>query len=98
MADIHLYDVIVRPVITEKTSAMADVDGHYTFEVDTRANKIQIKEAIEIVFDVEVAKVRTMIMPAKRGQRQNRLYQRKKAWKKAIITLEPGFTIDVFNL
>ncbi|GAB4575840.1 MAG: 50S ribosomal protein L23 [Anaerolineae bacterium] len=98
MAGIHLYDVIVRPVVTEKSSAVADDLRQYTFEVDMRANKIQIKEAVEVIFDVTVDKVATMVMPAKRGQRGRRIYQRKKAWKKAIVTLAPGQSIDLFNL
>jgi len=98
MADIHLYDVIVRPVVTEKTNVMADEVRQYTFEVDVRANKIQIKEAVEVIFDVTVNKVATMVMPAKRGRRGNRVYQRKKAWKKAIVTLVPGDEIELFNL
>ena len=98
MADIHLYDVLVRPVITEKTSRLADDHRHYTFEVDVRANKIQIREAVEIIFDVHVEKVTTMIMPAKRGTRGRSVYQRKKSWKKALVTLAPGNSIDLFNL
>lgn len=98
MAGIHLYDVIVRPVVTEKSSAMADEERQYTFEVDMRANKIQVKEAVEVIFDVTVDKVATMVVPAKRGQRGRRIYQRKKTWKKAVVTLAPGQTIDLFNL
>lgn len=98
MADIHLYDVIKRPVVTEKTNIMADDQRQYTFEVDVRANKIQVKEAVELIFDVTVEKVATMVMPAKRGRRGARVYQRKKAWKKAIVTLAPGNEIDLFNL
>jgi large subunit ribosomal protein L23 len=98
MADIHLYDVLVRPVVTEKTSVMADDLRQYTFEVDIRANKVQVKEAVEVIFDVTVDSVATMVMPAKRGQRGRKQYQRKKAWKKAIVTLAPGQSIDLFNL
>ena len=98
MAGIHVYDVLVRPVVTEKTNIMADDHHQYTFEVDPRANKIQVKEAIEVIFDVQVHKVATMVMPAKRGQRGRRIYQRKKSWKKAIVTLAPGQSIDLFNL
>lgn len=98
MSGIHLYDVIVRPVVTEKTSLMADEDRQYTFEVDVRANKVQVKEAVEVIFDVTVEKVATMVMPAKLGQRGRRTYQRKKAWKKAIVTLSPGQSIDLFNI
>lgn len=102
MPEIHLYDVLLRPLVTEKTNVMAGELGQYTFEVDVRANKIQIKEAVEVVFDVEVVKVRTIIMPAKRGRRHRGgwsvPYQRRKAWKKAIITLAPGDTIGLFNI
>ena len=98
MADIHIYDVLVRPVVTEKSSIQADEYGQYTFEVDMRANKVQVKEAVEIIFDVTVDKVATMVVPAKRGQRGRKLYQRKKAWKKAVVTLIPGQRIDLFNL
>jgi large subunit ribosomal protein L23 len=98
MAGIHLYDVIVRPVVTEKTNLMADEQRQYTFEVDLRANKVQIKEAVEVIFDVRVQKIATMVVPAKRGTRGRRTYQRKKAWKKAIVTLEAGQSIDLFNL
>jgi len=98
MTGIHLYDILVRPVVTEKTNIMADDHRQYAFEVDSRANKIQIKEAVEVIFDVQVDKVATMVMPAKRGQRGRRIYQRKKAWKKAVVTLAPGQSIDLFNL
>jgi large subunit ribosomal protein L23 len=98
MADLHIYDVIRRPVITEKTSGMAEDSRQYTFEVDVRANKMQVKEAVEVIFDVKVHRVTTMIMPPKRGRRGTRTYQRKKAWKKAVVTLAPGNSIDLFNL
>lgn len=98
MADIHLYDVLVRPLVTEKTNILADDLAKYTFEVDVRANKIQVKEAIEVIFDVRVEKVATMVMPAKRGRRLRRVYQRKKAWKKALVTLVPGDSINLFNI
>lgn len=98
MAGIHLYDVIVRPVVTEKTNILADESRQYTFEVSPRATKIQIKEAVEVIFDVTVDKVATLVVPAKRGQRGRRIYQRKPAWKKAVVTLVPGQSINLFNL
>ncbi len=98
MAGIHLYDVIIRPVVTEKSNALIDEQRQYAFEVDMRANKIQIKEAVEVIFDVTVDKVATMNVPAKRGQRGRRIYQRKQAWKKAIVTLAPGQSIQLFNV
>src|SRR5690242_11205139 len=94
---LHIYDIIKRPVITEKSSRMAEEFNQYVFEVDESANKIQIKEAVEVIFNVDVLKVATMIMPMKRGTRGRKQYQRSKQWKKAIITLPKGQTIPLFN-
>ena len=94
---LHLYDIIKRPVITEKSHTMAEVENHYVFEVDMRANKIQIAEAVVKIFDVDVLKVRTMVMAPKRGRRGRKLYIRHKAWKKAIVTLPQGQSISLFT-
>jgi large subunit ribosomal protein L23 len=85
-------------VITEKSHDMADYINQYVFEVDMRANKIQIKEAVERIFDVDVVKVNTMVMPAKRGRRGRKFYMRSKAWKKAIVSVIPGQSISLFNV
>jgi large subunit ribosomal protein L23 len=98
MPELHIYDVIHRPVITEKSSVMSDEMNQYVFEVASNANKIQIREAVEVIFDVEVVKVRTMVMPAKRGRRGRNWYRRTKQWKKAIVTLAEGDSIELFNL
>jgi large subunit ribosomal protein L23 len=100
MPELHLYDVIRRPVITEKSTAMADEDNKYVFEVARNANKIQVKEAIEEIFELEgkVLSVNTMNMPAKRGRRGRNSYIRSRAWKKAVITLEDGVSIELFNV
>lgn len=95
---LHLYDIIRRPLITEKSSRMADELKQYVFEVAPEANKIQIKEAVEIIFDKKVRKVRTLIAPAKRGTRGRRTYIRSQAYKKAIVTLEEGEEIELFNV
>jgi large subunit ribosomal protein L23 len=92
-----LYDIIRRPVITEKSDKMSDDLNVYVFEVDQRANKSMIKEAVETIFGVDVIKVRTAVMPAKRGQRLRKMYIRKKAWKKAFVTVAPGQRIDLFG-
>jgi large subunit ribosomal protein L23 len=94
---IPLYEVIRRPVITEKTSFMADENNQYVFEVHPRANKIQVREAVEIVFDVDVTKIATLNVPAKRGWRGRNRYIRKSAWKKAIVTIEQGQSIPLFE-
>ena len=64
MGQLHLYDIVLRPVVTEKSQIMAEA-GQYVFEVALNSNKRQIKEAIEAIFDKNVTKVNTMIMPAK---------------------------------
>jgi large subunit ribosomal protein L23 len=98
MGELHTYDIIQRPIITEKTQRLMDYENVYTFEVDKRANKRMIKDAVEAIFDVEVLKVRTMVMPAKHGRRFRKTYIRKKEWKKAYVTVAPGDTIDLFGL
>jgi large subunit ribosomal protein L23 len=95
---LHLYDIIKRPVITEKSSLMAGELNQYVFEVDLSANKIQIKEAVERIWNVDVIKVATLIMPLKRGTRGRKAYVRSPQWKKAIVTLPKGQTISEFNV
>ena len=100
MAELHIYDIIRRPVITEKSTLIAEAENKYVFEVDRRANKIQIKEAVEEIFELDdqVVKVNTMVMPAKRGRRGRNSYIRSRQWKKAVVTLEEGVTIELFNV
>ncbi len=94
----HWREIIRRPLITEKSNKMADWNNQYTFVVDSRANKLQIKQAIELAWpDVTVEKVRIANMPAKRGRRMRRMMVRKPGWKKAIVTLIPGDSIDLFE-
>ncbi len=98
MPELHLYDIIIRPVVTEKSNILTDDLNQYVFEVAMNANKIQIRQAVETIFDKRVKKVNTMIMPAKRGMRGRRAYMRSKEWKKAIVTLQPGEKIELFNV
>jgi large subunit ribosomal protein L23 len=93
----HIYEVIKRPIVTEKSNILEDLYGQYTFEVDRRANKLQIKEAVEQIFDVEVEKVRVVNIKPKRGRYGRRTVVRELAWKKAIVTLAPGQRIEVFE-
>lgn len=94
----HWREVIRRPVITEKSSILADEENQYTFVVDPRANKVQIKQAVELAWpDVIVEKVRVLNMPAKRARRWRRVTTRKMGFKKAIVTLAPGTSIDLFE-
>lgn len=94
----HWREIIRRPVITEKSNILASELNQYTFVVDSRANKMQIREAIELAWpNVDVEKVRVANMPAKRARRWRRMTVRKPGWKKAIVTLAPGDTIDLFE-
>lgn len=94
----NLYDVLRRPVVSEKSQIMADELNQYVFEVAPDANKIQIKEAVEVIFDVNVVRVHTIVMPAKRGRRGRNWYVRSRQWKKAIVTLPADEKIELFNL
>ena len=95
---LHLYDIIRRPVITEKSNIMSSETNQYVFEVDMRANKIQIKEAFELIWPrVDVVDVRVMVMPAKRAKRGRKVIIRKPTWKKAIVTLAPGQRLEMFE-
>ncbi len=82
-----VYDVVIRPVITEH-AMMLTADKKYTFEVDRRANKAEVKKAIEKIFDVDVEKVNIMIVKGKL-KRQGRNFGYRRTWKKAIIKLTP---------
>ena len=94
----HWREIIRRPVITEKSNLLASEFNQYTFVVDSRVNKYQIKEAIELAWpDVEVAKVRVANIPAKRARRWRRMAIRKPGYKKAIVTLVSGSSIDLFE-
>lgn len=90
------YRIIKRPLMTEKTTIQREADNQYTFEVDRGANRVEIKRAIEQVFNVQVASVRTMQNKGKVKMR-GRIMGKRKDWKKAIVTLMPGERIDIFE-
>ncbi len=91
----HIYQVLKRPILTEKTDLQRD-DNQYVFEVDRRANKLQVKEAVQMVFDVEVLAVNTMIMKPKRRKLGRKTITTRPAWKRAVVTLAPGERIQDF--
>jgi len=94
----HWREIIRRPVVTEKSSYLVDLYNQYTFVVDSRANKMQVKQAVELAWpEVSVEKVRIANMPAKRARRWRRIAVRKAGWKKAMVTLAPGDSIDLFE-
>jgi large subunit ribosomal protein L23 len=91
-----LYSVIKKPLITEKSTIARDDANKYVFEVDRRANKIEIERAVEKLFKVKVMNVRTMNMEGKK-KRMGKVMGRKSDWKKAVVTLAPGQSIEVFE-
>lgn len=90
------FSVIRRPIVTEKSTDKKEEFNQVVFEVDTRANKFQIKEAVERIFKVKVMKVRTQQMRGK-VRRVGRNFGKKSDWKKAVITLRAGDRIDFFE-
>ena len=97
-------NTIIRPLFTEKMTQLEDVERKYAFQVISKANKIDIKNAVEKKFDVEVQKVATMNrlgktkdMTMKSGGRTIRTSGKRADWKKAIVTLKEGFTIDLMR-
>ncbi len=91
-----MYDVIKRPIITEKSSNLVE-NLQYTFEVDPKATKTEVKDAIEKIFKVKVVEIRTINVHRK-AKRMQRYEGFKPAYKKAIVRLAPGQTIDVFEV
>ena len=92
---LHAYGIIMRPLITEKAQGLT-ASGKYAFEVDKRANKLQVKEAVEATFDVKVTAVNTCMMKGK-VRRYGRQATKQPDWKKAIVTLAPGDKIELFE-
>jgi large subunit ribosomal protein L23 len=89
------HDIIVRPVITEKSSRLMS-QNKYTFEVLPQTNKIEIRKAVEEVFKVKVSSVHTIKVRSK-PKRMGRFLGRSRSWKKAIVTLLPGERIEFFD-
>ena len=90
------YDILRGPVVTEKTTLQKELDNQVTFKVDKRANRVEIKEAVEKAFNTQVKKVRTVQVKGKVKQR-GRITGKRNDWKKAIVTLMPGQRIDFFE-
>ncbi len=91
----HVRDVIIRPVVSEKSYGLID-DGRYTFEVHPSANKTEIRQAVEQIFGVRVAKVNTLHRKGKR-KRFGLVMGQRRSSKRAIVTLAEGEEIDIFS-
>lgn len=96
MGEMSPYQVIKRPIITEKSN-IATAYNQYTFEVDRRANKTQIQEAVEHIFNVDVVGVRVINMASKYGRWGRKRVKRSPAWKKALVTIASGQRIEIFE-
>jgi large subunit ribosomal protein L23 len=94
-----IYDVLRRPLVTEKSSYQSGKLNQYSFVVADTATRTQVKDAIEMLYDVSVVRVNVMNVPAKRGRRlrSRRLLVRKVGYKKAVITLAEGQTLQIFE-
>ena len=90
------YDILRGPVVTEKTTLQKELHNQVTFKVDKRANRVEIKDAVEKTFNTQVKQVRTVQVKGKVKQR-GRIIGKRKDWKKAIVTLMPGQRIDFFE-
>jgi len=95
MSRIHKYSLLRRPVITEKSSVLQE-DNRYVFEVDPSATKLEIKAAVQDAFNVRVRSINTMIVKGKRKRYGPRMTDQP-SWKKAIVTLNPGDSITIFE-
>ena len=90
------YDIIRGPVVTEKTTLQKELNNQVTFRVDKRANRVEIKDAVEKTFNTKVKQVRTIQVKGKVKQR-GRIIGKRNDWKKAVVTLMPGQRIDFFE-
>lgn len=88
--------IIVRPIVTEKSNDSQARNNHFVFEVAKHANKIEIRKAVEVVFGVRVKDVRTMVV---RGdtRRVGKFIGKTRSWKKAIVSVHPGDNIDLYG-
>jgi large subunit ribosomal protein L23 len=94
-----IYDVLRRPLVTEKSGYQSGKLNQYSFIVSESATRTQIKDAIETLYDVSVVRVNVMNVPPKRGRRlrSRRLLIRKPSYKKAVVTLAEGQTLQIFE-
>ncbi len=94
-----IYDILRRPIITEKSNFQSGKLNQYVFEVAAGATKTMVKDAVETIFDVKVTSVNVMNMAAKRSRNRvnRRMRTRRSEYRKAIVTLAPGDSIEAFE-
>lgn len=95
-----LSEVLMRPVLSEKVNRLTEKHNRYTFIVNRKANKLEIKKAVEQFYGIQVQEINTLVMPSKVKQRNTKaglLTGRKSAKKKAVVTVAEGDTIDLYD-
>ena len=91
------YDILKAPIITEQTTKLIESENRYTFKVDRKANKVEIKKAVETIFNVKVLSVNTInVLP--KFKRMGKYEGYKSAYKKAIVKIAEGQKIDAFTI
>jgi large subunit ribosomal protein L23 len=93
-------DVLIKPILSEKANKQAEKANRYSFVVDKKANKLEIKKAVEAFYGVQVAEVNTMIMPSKLKAKYTKagfIVGRKPSRKKAVVTVAEGESIDIYT-
>ena len=95
-----LSDVLVKPIVTEKSNKLTDTRKTYTFRVDRKANKLEVKKAVQEFYGVTVVEVNTVVVPAKAKSKFTKagfISGRKPAYKKAYVKVAEGETIDLYS-
>jgi large subunit ribosomal protein L23 len=92
----NYHAIIKRPIVSEKSTMQREVSNQFSFEVDRKANRVEIKKAVQSLFSVQVDGVRTLQIKGKYKQR-GRIIGKRRDWKKAIVTLKPGERIEFFE-
>lgn len=92
----ELHQIIKKALITEKSTVARDAANQYNFEVDPRANRIEVVRAVEKLFKVKVLSVRVMNVPGKK-KRTGKVLGERRSWKKAVVTLAPGNRIEAME-
>lgn len=92
----HIEQVLIKPLLTEKTSVCTENENRYVFCVQLQANKYQVREAVESMFDVKVVDVKTAVLPGK-VKRAGRHTKKTSSWKKAYVKIQDGQKIELFK-
>ncbi len=92
----NIYEIIKRPIVSEKSSALSEVGHKYVFEVAPKAKKNEIKRAVEELFKVDVERIHTLVVHGKFKQ-VGRVQTKRSNWKKAIVTIKEGQKIELFQ-